>query len=128
MPKVKGMFSCGHCGTCKFVDRSTTFRDSESKQKYEIRSFINCATSKVLYILECPCRMLCVGKTKCQLHVRFAEHLKSIRLKEETLIAQHFISFHQGKTHGLRVRGIFSLNLSARRGDFDTMLLRKEKF
>lgn len=128
MPKVKGMFPCGHCGTCKSVDRSKTFRDSESKQEYENRSFINCATSKVLYSLECSCRMLYVGKTKRQLRVRFAEHLKSIRLKEDTPLAQHFVLLHQDKTHGLRVKGFFSLNLSARRGDFDTVLLRKEKF
>lgn len=75
--------------------------------KFEIKSFINCATSKVLYILECPCHKLYVGKTKRQLRVRFAEHLKSIRLKEDTPIAQHFLEFHQSNTCGLKVKGLF---------------------
>lgn len=55
------------------------------------------------------------------------EHLKSIRLKEETPLAQHFLQVHQGKTIGLTVKGFYALNLSEHRGDFNTVLLRKEK-
>lgn len=127
MPRVNGMFPCGHCGTCKYVDRSKTFRNSDGSQQFEIRSFINCATTRILYVLECPCHKLYVGKTKRQLRVRFGEHLKSIRLKEETSVAQHFLDFHQGKTTGLRVKGFYALSLTDRRGDFDRVLLRKEK-
>lgn len=127
LPMVKGMHPCGHCGICKFVERTTIFHDSESINEYTFKSFINCSTSRVLYILECPCHKLYVGKTKHQLQVRFAEHLKSIRLKEKTRIAQHFLKFHQWSVSGLSVKGFFALNLSDRRRDYDTVLMRKER-
>lgn len=106
--------------------RSRTFRNSDSTSEYAIKSFINCGTCRVFYILECPCHRLYV-KTKRQLRIRFAEHLNSIRLKEETPIAQPFLEFHKGCPSGLTVKGFFALNLSDRRGDFDTVLLRTEK-
>lgn len=127
MPKLKGMFPCGHCLTCKFVECTKTFCNSDSSQEYTINSFINCSTFKILYILECPCHKLYVGKTKRQLRIRFAEHLKSIRLKEKTPIAQHFLDFHQGNTSGLKVKGFYALDLPERRGDFDTVLQQREK-
>lgn len=68
-----------------------------------------------------------MGKTKRQLRIRINEHLKNIKLKEETPVAQHFLQFHEGKSSGLGFKGFFVFNLSARRGDFDTVLLKKEK-
>lgn len=127
MPKVKAMFPCGPCLTCKFVDRTKMFRDSDSSHVYTINSFINCSTSRVLYISECPCHKLYVGKTKHQLRVRFAEHLKTIQPKEETQVAQYFLEVHQGNTSGLRVKGFYAPKLSDRRGEFDRVLLQKEK-
>lgn len=127
MPRTRGMHPCGHCAMCLYVECSGVFADSANKHNYEIQYFINCATTWVLYILQCPCKKLYVGKTKCQLRIRIGEHLKSIKLKEETPVAQHFLQFHEGKSSDLRFNGFFVLNLSARRGDFDTVLLKKEK-
>lgn len=42
-------------------------------------------------------------------------------------MAQHFIQYHGGNSTGLRVKGFYVLNLTERRGDFDTILLRKEE-
>lgn len=64
-----------------------------------------------------------MGKTKHQLQIRIGEPLKSIKFIEETPVAQHFIQFHEGKSAGLRFKGFFVLNLSARTGIFDTVLL-----
>lgn len=36
MPRVKGMFPCGHCTTCRFVDRTKVFLDSNSSREYTI--------------------------------------------------------------------------------------------
>lgn len=67
-------------------------------------------------MLECPC----IGK-----------HLRSIKnftkLEYMSRIALHFSDFHQSSTSGLKVKGIYRLNLSARRGDFDTVLLQREQ-
>lgn len=93
----------------------------------KINQVINCATTRVFYALEWPCKKLYIGKTKRQLRVRFNEHLRGIRLRADTLVALHFLQYHQGKTQGLKVKGLYSLDLSDLRGDFDTVLLRKEK-
>lgn len=87
MPRLKAMYPCGHCGMCCYVERPGVFTDSERKHEFEIQHFINSATTRVLYILKCPCKKLYVGKTKHQLRIRISEHLKSIRQKEETPMA-----------------------------------------
>lgn len=43
------------------------------------------------------------------------------------MIPIHFAKFHIGDPKGLLVKGIYVLNLPSRRGDFDTILLQKEK-
>lgn len=52
---------------------------------------------------------------------------KSINHKEDNPIGQHFADHHNACPEGLKVKGFFALNLPTRRGDFDTILLRKEK-
>lgn len=104
------------------------FTDSERKHKFEIKHFINCATALVLYIIECLCKNVYVDKTKHPLRFRISEHLKSIRLKEETPVAQHFILCHDGKPIGMRFKGFFALDWSACRGDYDNVLLKTEKY
>lgn len=43
-------------------------------------------------------------------------------------MAKHFAQYHHGKTDGLKVKGIYVLKLPARRGDFNRVLLQKEKW
>lgn len=42
-------------------------------------------------------------------------------------LAIHFADFHGGSRAGIRIKRIYILNLPSRRGDFDTILLQKEK-
>lgn len=76
LPALRGMYPCGQCVICKH--RSDVFSDSGGKNQYSIKQFINRATTRVLYILECPCKKIYVGKTKCQLRIGIEEHIKSI--------------------------------------------------
>lgn len=70
-----------------------------------------------------------IGKTKRQLCIRIGEHLRDIKKKEpDSPLAQHFLQFHQASTDRLKVKGIYALKLSNRRGDFDRILLKKDKF
>lgn len=59
LPELKGMYPCGHCTMCRYVDCSGVFIGSDGMNKYCIKQFINCATMQVLYILECPCKKIC---------------------------------------------------------------------
>lgn len=123
-PQFKGMYPCAPCGIWSYVDLSKVFTDSERKKIFKIQHLINCANTWVLYILECTCKKLYIGKTKRQLRIRISEHLKSIKLKKETPVTQHFLLCHYGKSSGLRFKDFFALNLPARRGDFDWVFLK----
>lgn len=54
-PRSRGMFLCTKCQICPFVERTDTFRDAKGEKEYEIRELINCSTSKVVYMITCPC-------------------------------------------------------------------------
>ena len=72
-----------------------------------------------------------IGKTKRLLRVRIGEHLRGINEKIKTpekSLAKHFAKYHNKDSSGLTVKGIYRLKLSSRRGDFDRVLLQKEKW
>lgn len=124
-PRSRGMFSCGHCQICHF---SEVFTNADNTKIYKIKS-LNCATTKVIYSLQCPCNKIYIGKTERQLWVPIGEHLRGVKHKElKSPLAQHFLLHHKSKPDGLRVRGINALQHSKREGDFDRVLLQKEKF
>lgn len=128
LPPLKGMFRCGRCSVCKYVERTNTFTDSDGKKLFKINNFINCNTTRVIYMLTCPCGKHYVGKTKRPLRVRVSEHIQSILGKDdERPIPLHFLQVHGGKPDGLIFKGIYRLNLPQRRGDFDRILYQKEK-
>lgn len=58
LPKLKGMYPCGHSAKCRYFDCSRVFTGFDGVNKYYIKQFINCATTWVLYILEFPCKKL----------------------------------------------------------------------
>lgn len=105
-------------------------------KSYEIRDLINCSTSRVIYRLTCPCPKISIGNTKRPLKVRIGEQLWGIKREkerdpekdQEKPLAKHFALCHGGKTEGLRVKGIYVLKLPVRRGDFNRILLQKEKW
>lgn len=138
-PRSVGMFPCTKCHICPFVERTNVFRDAMGTKEYQIRDLINCSTMKVVYMISCPCPKIYIGKTKRSLKIRIGEHLRDIKKEAEKLfekkekreerpVAKHFVQYHQGKTDGLNVKGIYTLKLPARRGDFDHILLQKEKW
>lgn len=123
-----GMYKCGHCNICRYVHQTNVFPNPCGGNDYKIKQFINCSTTRVIYMLTCPCNKTYVGKTKWALRVRIVEHIARIKKKEdERPIPQHFAKYHNRDPKGLMVKGIYRLNLPARRGDFDTILLQKEK-
>lgn len=127
-PRSKGMFPCGHCQVCPYVHRTTTFSDSQNKKRFEIRSLINCAPMRVIYMLTCPCKKIYIGKTKRQFRIRLGEHMREILEKNpDKPLARHFAQYHWGKLSDMQVKGIYALNISSRRGDFDQIFQQKEK-
>lgn len=79
MPKTTDMYSCGHCQICTFVDRTQVFNDADKQKNFKIKRFINCSTTKLIYMIECPCKKVYIGKTKHQLRICIGEHLRDIK-------------------------------------------------
>lgn len=128
LPPLKGMYPCGRCHICKYVDRTDMFASSDGSKQFKINSVINCSTTRVIYMLTCPCGLIYVGKTKWQLKIRIGEHVQSIINKEDDHpLSLHFLKVHEGEPSGLKCKGIYKLNLPLRRGDFDRILYQKEK-
>lgn len=75
-PRSKGMFPCNRCQICPFVDRTPTFGDARGERIFEIQDLINCFTSKVIYMLTCPCPKMYIGKTKRASKTRIGEHIR----------------------------------------------------
>lgn len=130
-PWTLGMFPCNRCQICPFVQRTSTFKDAYDKETYEIHDLINRSTSRLIYMITCPCPKIYIGKTKRQLKVRIGERLREINDKTkipEKPLAKHFAQYHSGSSRGMKVKGIYALKLPPRRGDFDRILQQKEKW
>lgn len=82
---------CRHRRTQKLISSSTSI---EYKIKL-IKLFITCSTEGVVYLLQCPCGLQYVGRTKRPLSVRLNEHITDIKngfLKHS--VSKHYLTAH----------------------------------
>lgn len=67
----KGFYPCKTCYTFRHTKESKkkkcSFKSTVTSREYQIKDFISCRTEGVVYLLECPCRIQYVGRTKRQL-------------------------------------------------------------
>lgn len=109
-PWTQGIFPCGRCQICPFVEHIEVITDAEGLKTFSIRRLMNCANTRVIYEMNCPCGKMYVGKTKPLLRLCISEHLSNIKKKEPgSPLAQHFVSAHDGKLDGLKVKGRYTL-------------------
>lgn len=128
-PRSRGMFPCERCQICPYVHRSDSFRDALGEREFQIRDLINCSSSKVIYMITCPCRKMYIGKTERPLKISIGEHMHEIKAKDTAKpLAKHFTQYHVGNLEGMTVKGIYPLKLPPRKGDFNRILLQKEKW
>lgn len=69
---------------------------SSTSKKYVVKSFITCRTMFVVYLLQCPCGLQCVGHTTRTLNVRLNEHIANICKGYKN----HSVSRHYDLVHG----------------------------
>lgn len=50
---VSGFFGCGHkrCTACKYANNTDTFQSITNKSRHHIKSFINCNSKCVIYLI-----------------------------------------------------------------------------
>ncbi|OCT69077.1 hypothetical protein XELAEV_18040385mg [Xenopus laevis] len=61
--KIKGCHRCGDCSACPFVVRTLNVNQSRDNTEYTIKNYINCKSTCVVYIMQCTCGKIYVGKT-----------------------------------------------------------------
>lgn len=79
---LKGYYKCGRCRVCRLNSvpsrRTLKFTSSSTQEEHDIKPFITCATEGVVYLLQCPCGLQYVGRTRRPLSVRLNEHITNI--------------------------------------------------
>ncbi|OCT78335.1 hypothetical protein XELAEV_18029444mg [Xenopus laevis] len=107
---------------------SKDFECSVTHETFQIRSYINCNTSGVVYLITCKkCRVQYVGCTMRSLKSRIREHLNTIRSgSDSTPVSRHFRSCNDGDLRFVSVQGIERVTLGPRGGDLQAKLLKAE--
>lgn len=94
-----GFYQCRRCRVCSLSGcahrRTHNFISTSTQMEFEIRSFITCSTERVVYLLQCPCGLQYVGRTKRPLSVRLNEHITNIL----TGFPKHPVSRHYLEVH-----------------------------
>ena len=123
---VVGSHPCGRCSFCPYVQKKKFFINPKDERKYDIREFINCQTKGIIYIAQCPCPKLYVGKTIQEFRRRICQHVSSINTKADTSISRHVRTFHSGNPSCLQFWGLCKRNLGPRCGNLDKILYQEE--
>lgn len=78
-----GYYKCRKCQVCSLnrcrTRRTTGFTSSCTSRAFKIEPFITCSTVGVVYLLQCPCGLQYVGRTKCPLQVHLNKHINNIQ-------------------------------------------------
>ncbi len=74
--QLKGTYKCGSCNHCSNIKEGKQFCDFKTNKMYNIKAFINCNTTFVVYRLSCKCGCFYVGRTKRRLKDRISEAQK----------------------------------------------------
>lgn len=121
-----GSHPCGTCSFCEFIPKKKSFINPIDNHEYKIKDFINCKTSGVVYIAQCCCTLIYVGKTIQPLRRRICQHLSTINRGVDTPISRHVRFFHDGNVKALKFWGIEKVRMGPRKGNLDTKLLQIE--
>lgn len=70
-----------------------------------IEQFVNCKTTGVIYMAQCECPMIYVGKTIQSLRRRISQHLSTINRGLDTPISRHIRLVHGGDVECAKILG-----------------------
>lgn len=126
---VFGNYRCGRCAHCSNTHNTKVFTHPHTGEKHNIKEFINCLSTHVVYMLKCPCGLIYIGQTKRNLKLRIAEHKAAIRNNNmEYAIARHYKERNHGSASTLKFLGIERVMPSPRGGDIIKQLLKREAY
>lgn len=94
-----GFHACRRCKACQQVTTHlrglTSFTLTANGKEFSIKECITCASTHVVYALECPCGLMYIGCTKRTLGKRVSEHIYNIK----TGYREHSVSLHFREKH-----------------------------
>lgn len=104
-------FACRRCKACGEVTRSIrgldNFISTSNNRSFDIKQFITCNSTYVVYALKYPCGLIYVGRTKRMLRVRIAEHIHNIKMGfKDHNVSLHFKLKHNQDAAGLEFWGV----------------------
>ena len=78
-----------HCPTCPFANFINVFNDLNSSVSCSICYNLSCASSSVIYIIECSlCHERYVGQARRSLRDRIKQHLRTLRAPSHSSLLQ----------------------------------------
>lgn len=100
LQNLTGYHRCKKCQVCtlnRCQDRKIShFPTTSTSRSYEVEPFITCSSEGVVYLIQCPCRLQYIGRTKRALRVRLNEHIANIRKGfHKHLVSRHYDSVHR---------------------------------
>lgn len=111
---TKGSYKCAgpRCSLCPMLKKSKFAVSYTTGQTFPMKSFINCNTTHLVYLINCEiCHLQYIGCTLRKLKTRIYEHVYSVR-SQNTLqrnmsgAAKHFFSVHNGDLSSCTVTGV----------------------
>lgn len=107
---------------------SVTLLQTHVRVRFPIKSFFNCCSQNVIYLIKCPCGLGYMGKTNREGRVCIVEHRSSIRELHFSLsVAKYFWSAgHRGSQ--LRFTVMEGVNTPKRGGNLVRLMLEWELF
>lgn len=110
-----GFYACRKCKSCRQVTTHlrglTSFTSTANGKEFQIKEFISCTSTHVVYALECPCGLMYIGRTKRSLGKRASEHIYNILIGyKEHSASLHFREKHDRNPEGLKFWGIDKLH------------------
>ncbi|MEE6473445.1 hypothetical protein FKM82_010031 [Ascaphus truei] len=102
---------------------------NSGKKSFYIKSFINCNSSFVIYILFCGCDQRYIGRTIRPLKVRIAEHVRLIKKKDLIHpVPRHFSLCPKGGINNFSYAALEHIPSHVRGGDRENTLNKREMF
>lgn len=96
---LTGYYQCKKCQVCSLDscrDRKISgFVSTSTSCSFQVKPFITCSSEGVVYLIQCPCGLKYVGRTKRALQVRLNEHIGNIRRG----FKNHSVSRHYDEVH-----------------------------
>lgn len=121
----KGTFRCGDCPRCPWVREGKWFV-LPNGELFVPRTFANCGTRGVVYLMLCICKAFYVGKTIRELRQRIGDHFYYSENGKLTTIGRHIGLYHRFDNSVVQFVVLEVVKPNPRGGDWDRTVLQRE--